>query len=248
MQTYAIGDIHGHLDKLREAHALIAADRARHGTEAPVVHVGDLIDRGPACRGVIDYLMAGQAGGAPWVVLKGNHDRMLTGFLRDADYLDSGLRPDLHWFDPRLGGVATLASYGVQAELGGDRHAIRDEALAKVPQSHRDFIDRLPLHFLRGQALFVHAGVRPGVDLRDQVEDDLVWIRKGFLDDTRDHGALVVHGHTAIDRATHYGNRLNIDSGVAYGGPLTAVLVEGRDAWLLTEAGRVPLPVTALAA
>ena len=248
MQTYAIGDIHGHLDKLRAAHALIAADRARQGTDAPIVHVGDLIDRGPECRGVIEYLMDGQSAGQPWVVLKGNHDRMLTGFLRDAYFHDPGVRPELHWFDPRLGGVATLASYGVGAVLGGDLHAIRDEALAKVPQAHRDFIDRLPLYHLRGQALFVHAGVRPGVDLRDQVEDDLVWIRRGFLDDTRDHGALVVHGHTAIDRATHYGNRLNIDSSVAYGGPLSAVLVEGRAAWLLTETGREPLPVSALAA
>ena len=248
MQTYAIGDIHGHLDKLQAAHALIAADRARYGTDAPIVHVGDLIDRGPDCRGVVEYLMQGQAEGEPWVVLKGNHDRMLTGFLRDPGYHDPGVRPDLHWFDPRLGGLATLASYGVEAALGGDLAVIHAQAMAAVPRAHVAFIDALPLYHLRGEALFVHAGIRPGVDLRDQVEEDLVWIRKVFLDDTRDHGALVVHGHTAIDRATHYGNRLNIDSSVAYGGHLSAVLIDGRDAWLLAEDGRVPLPVTALAA
>ena len=248
MQTYAIGDIHGHLDKLRSAHDLIARDRARHGTDAPVVHVGDLVDRGPDCRGVLDYLMAGRDGGEPWVVLKGNHDRMFTGFLRDAAWHDPGLRPDLHWFDPRLGGVATLASYGVTVGPEAEAAAVREEALLRVPRAHRDFIDHLPVHYLRGEALFVHAGVRPGVDLRDQTEDDLVWIRKGFLEDTRDHGALIVHGHTAIDRATHYGNRLNIDSGAAYGGPLSAVVVEGRAAWLLTEGGRVPVAHEALAA
>ncbi|MFM2357128.1 MAG: hypothetical protein RLZZ528_2864 [Pseudomonadota bacterium] len=245
--SYAIGDIHGHLDKLAEAHDRIAADRRRSGSDAPVIHVGDLVDRGPDSSGVIDFLIAGQARGEPWIVLKGNHDRLFGGFLSAPGWRDPGLRPDLHWFDPRLGGVATLASYGVAASLGGDDAAIRAEALARVPLAHRIFLDRLPLHHLRGQALFVHAGVRPGVDLRDQTEDDLVWIRKGFLDDTRDHGALIVHGHTAIDRATHHGNRLNIDSGAAYGGPLSVVHVSGRAASLVTDAGRVPLPVMPLA-
>ena len=62
MRTYAIGDIHGHLDKLQALHALIAADMAQHGA-APVVHVGDLVDRGPDSHGVIDWLMAGISAG-----------------------------------------------------------------------------------------------------------------------------------------------------------------------------------------
>lgn len=244
MQTYAIGDIHGEIGMLRAAHARIAADRVAHGTDAPVVHVGDLIDRGPDSRGVIAYLMAGIAAGEPWIVLKGNHDRMLTGFLADKSYHDPGVRADLPWFDPRLGGAATLASYGVAAAMGDDLSPIHAAAVAAVPQAHVDFIARLPLYHLRGDALFVHAGIRPGVDLRDQVEDDLVWIRKGFLDDTRDHGALIVHGHTVIDRATHYGNRLNIDTGAVFGGSMSAVLVDGRDAWLVTDAGREALRPT----
>ena len=77
--------------------------------------------------------------------------------------------------------------------------------------------------------------------MEDQQETDLVWIRAGWLDDPRDHGFLVVHGHTALDEATHYGNRVNIDSSAAYGGPLTAVVIEGRDVFHLTGAGRVPL-------
>ncbi|TDQ56200.1 hypothetical protein EV658_12148 [Phaeovulum veldkampii DSM 11550] len=62
-----------------------------------------------------------------------------------------------------------------------------------------------------------------------------------FLDDARDHGALVVHGHTAINTPTHYGNRLNIDSSAGYGGPVSAVVIEGREVFLLTAAGREPL-------
>jgi serine/threonine protein phosphatase 1 len=242
LQTYAIGDVHGYLDQLLRAHDLIEADRAANGSrEAPVVHLGDYVDRGPDARGVLDFLAGGLADQRNWVVLKGNHDRMFTGFLDDADFHDPGLRPDLHWFDPRLGGVATLAAYGVPA---ADRmiHDVHADATAAVPAAHRRVIAGLPTSFLRGAALFVHAGIRPGVDLHDQTETDLVWIRKGFLEDQRDHGVLVVHGHTALNHPAHYGNRLNIDGGAGYGRPLVPVVVEGRDAWALAPSGRVAIP------
>ena len=242
MQTYAIGDIHGHLALLEQAHALIAADRVRYGNaDVPVVHVGDVVDRGPDSRGAIAFLMQGQAAGQPWVVLKGNHDRMFAGFLDDPWARDPGLRAELSWFHPRLGGPGTLESYGLREPANRPVDQVHAEALAAVPQAHRDWLAGLPLHLLRGQALFVHAGIRPGVDLAAQREDDLLWIRAEFLEDTRDHGALIVHGHTAIETPRHHGNRLNIDSSAAYGGPVSAVVIEGRDAWLLTPAGRVPL-------
>ncbi|MDE3081218.1 MAG: serine/threonine protein phosphatase [Paracoccaceae bacterium] len=242
MRTYAIGDIHGHIGLLTEVHARIAADRARTGdATAPVVHLGDLVDRGPDSAGVIEYLRKGIEAGEPWIVLKGNHDRMFYSFLDDIRYHDPGLRSDLGWLHPRLGGAATLASYGIANP--GDRPLapVHQEALAAVPQAHRVFLETRPTWVRRGDVLFVHAGIRPGVPMQAQSEDDLVWIRQGFLDDPRDHGFLVVHGHTALDAPTHYGNRVNIDSSAAYGGPLTAVVIEGRDVFRLTEAGRVPL-------
>ena len=68
IRTYAIGDIHGYIDELRRAHRLIAEDRARTGDQdAPVVHLGDLVDRGPDTAGVIDLLSEGIAAGQPWV-------------------------------------------------------------------------------------------------------------------------------------------------------------------------------------
>ena len=236
MTTYAIGDIHGHLDLLQRAHDLIATDGG--GT---VVHVGDLVDRGPDCRGVVEYLAAGVAAGQPWVVLKGNHDRMFTRFLNDPMQPEDGLRSDLSWLHPKLGGGFTLASYGVRNAADRPVRRVHAEAVSAVPPAHRAFLTALPAMHRSDDAVFVHAGIRPGVALDRQDETDLVWIRQPFLSDTRDHGTLIVHGHTALDAATHHGNRLNIDSGAAYGGPLSAVVLEEGIAFLLTAQGRVPL-------
>ena len=239
MLTYAIGDIHGHLDLLIEEHRKIAADRAEFGaSDAPIVHLGDLVDRGPDSQGVIEYLRAGVAAGENWVVLKGNHDRMFTGFLTNPNHQDEGLRADLSYLHYKIGGAATLASYGVKNAADRRISPVYAEAVAAVPHIHRDFLEGCPVLFNRGEVMFVHAGVRAGVPLSQQTETDLMWIRGAFLEDRQDYGPLIVHGHTAIDRPRHYGNRVNIDSGAAYGGPLSSVVIEGRDVYHLTAAGR----------
>lgn len=243
MRIYAIGDIHGQLDMLRAAHDRIAADRIACGDEsAPVVHLGDLVDRGPDSRGVIDHLMRGIAGGAPWIVIKGNHDRMFLAFLRDGAIQDSGLRRELTWLHPPLGGDRTLESYGVRLRRWTTPRSAWDSAIRAVPEAHVEFLSALPLMHRTSDLLFVHAGIRPGVPIEDQVEDDLVWIRGPFLEDGRDHGVLIVHGHTPVTVAEHYGNRIDIDTGAGFGHPLTAAVFEGRDCFILTEDGRVPLP------
>lgn len=243
MRSYAIGDIHGQLALLKAAHARIAADQAIHGP-GTIVHIGDLVDRGPDSPGVIDHLMAGHARGEDWVTLLGNHDRMFAGFLRDPAWHDPRLRADANYLHPRIGGAVTLANYGVHSPADRPIAPVHAESVAAVPKAHRDFIENLPTSFARGEVFFAHAGIRPGVALDRQTADDLCWIRDGFLDDRRDHGPLIVHGHTHIAKATHYGNRVNLDSGAAYGGPLSAVVIEGRDVFLLTDEGRQPLPVT----
>ena len=242
MQSYAIGDIHGQYDLLRAAFDLIAADRVREGcAKAPVVVLGDLCDRGPNSAGVIADLFDRQAAGENLIVLRGNHDRMFSIFLDDPFARDPRLRAEFTWLHPRLGGPATLASYGVREPANRPLDQVHAEVLAAMPPAHRAWIAALPGHFAHGEALFVHAGIRPGVALAAQTEDDLLWIRSDFLDDPRDHGALVVHGHTALEAPTHYGNRLNLDSSAGYGGPLSCAVIEGRQAWLLTPQGRQPL-------
>lgn len=236
---YAIGDVHGHLSKLQDAHALIEADRAAHTTpDTGVVHIGDLCDRGPDTKGVIDFMLNGVRAGRPWVVLKGNHDRMFARYLEADPWHDPRLWPGLSWQHPRLGGLATLASYGVDTDPERDPDDIHRDARQAVGRDHPRFLLSRPLYHRAGDLLFVHAGIRPGVALSDQDEIDLLWIREDFLTDTTDHGPLVVHGHTMVDRVELHPNRLNIDTGAGRGDDLSAVVIEGRRVWRLTPQGR----------
>jgi serine/threonine protein phosphatase 1 len=241
---YAIGDIHGRPDEIDRLLRLIEADGGR---DAEIVFLGDLVDRGPDSRGVLDLLIDGLEAGRPWKVLMGNHDRIFLRALRDGVVTDAAIGSAATWLHPGLGGTATLASYGVRPSFfrsgtsGSGRARMLAEAREAVPRAHLDFLASRPLTHVTPEQVFVHAGIRPGVPLDLQAEDDLVWIREPFLSDTRDHGRLVVHGHTALDSARHHGNRLNLDSGAGYGDPATAARIDGRRAWALTPAGPVPL-------
>lgn len=241
-RVYAIGDIHGHLSELRRAHALIEADRTRVGdSDAVVVHLGDLTDRGPDSRGVIDFLMSGISEGREWIVLKGNHDRLFARYLRTGDGTDGRLRSPLTWVSDAMGGKATLASYGVETRRFESDAALHLRAAEAVPETHVAFMEKLPLTYISGDLLFVHAGIRPGVSLLNQKEDDLVWIRDEFLWDLTDHPWVVVHGHSPVDEATHYGNRVNLDTGAGYGRPITAAVFEDEEVYALSSEGRRPM-------
>lgn len=243
MRAYAIGDIHGHVDKLTEIHRRIADDRTQTGdAKAPVVHLGDYADRGPDVPGVLDFLAAGLNRDEPWVLIRGNHDRMMERFLRVPPENDP-LRSDLHWLGAPIGGRKTLAGYGVDVSEARAVDAIHRDAVTAVPQRHIDLLLGLQNSHRMGHVFFCHAGIRPGVPLDAQAEDDLVWIRREFLDDRRDHGALIVHGHTPVDVIEHAGNHLNLDTGAAYGGPLSCVVIEDDQVFELTSDGRKPVPV-----
>jgi serine/threonine protein phosphatase 1 len=235
---YAIGDIHGHLDKLKAVHALIAQDQAANGhAGASVVHIGDLTDRGPDSRGVIEHLITGRAAGKPWVVIRGNHDRLFQMFLKDPNWVDHRLRADFTWLHSRMGGQTTLASYGI-TDTGRDAHDLWADARDLVPATHADFLADLPLYHTAPGSLFVHAGIRPGIAIDDQAEDDVLWIRDDFLLHRGPHGPLVVHGHTMVHQVEHHGNRVNIDTGAGRGDALSAIVIEGDQVSLLTPNGR----------
>ncbi|QFT58322.1 diadenosine tetraphosphatase [Sulfitobacter sp. THAF37] len=235
---YAVGDIHGQLHELQRVLSLIEADG---GAQARIVFLGDYTDRGPDSRGVLETLIEGQREGRPWTFIKGNHDRMFEWFMQDYPRHEAYLPVNLYWLHERLGGDTTLASYGIDFSGRSRMLAVHRAARDAVPQSHLDFLARLELSFETDDLFFCHAGIKPGVPLAAQDEEDLLWIRKEFHDYEAAHPKLIVHGHTPVSSARHYGNRVNLDSGAGYGEPLSAVVFEGHACWLLTETGRVPL-------
>ncbi|WP_306132552.1 metallophosphoesterase [Roseivivax marinus] len=231
---FAIGDIHGQRAEMERVLGLIARDPE---AGAPVVFLGDYVDRGPDSRGVLQVLIDGQAAGRPWIALAGNHDIYFRDFLDPEGLSWADAR---RWLSDSVGGKETLASYGV-ATHGRPLADIRAEARAAVPQAHRSFLAGLPLLHETAAQIFVHAGVRPDVPVAEQEPDDLVHIRAAFLDDRRDHGRFVVHGHTSAEGPVHRGNRANLDGGAGRGAPLCAALILNRDVFLLREGGRTPL-------
>lgn len=232
---YAIGDIHGQLHMLEDALARIEKDG---GPDAQVVFIGDYTDRGAYSREVLDLLVKGQAEGKNWTFLRGNHDQMCAMFLEEYPRNDARLLVGYHWLHPRIGGVETLNSYGVEASESDRIYQVHARAKAAVPEAHIDFLaNLLPFH-LHEDILFVHAGIRPGVPLQQQDHDDLIWIREEFLNYKKHHPWLVVHGHTHVTSPGHYGNRVNIDTGAGYDKPLTAVVFEGSECWVLEARGR----------
>ena len=79
-RIYAVGDIHGCLDKLLQLHRAIRADLAAYPIARPlIVHLGDYIDRGPDSAGVVRALMG--MVDLPMVNLMGNHEHTALAAL-----------------------------------------------------------------------------------------------------------------------------------------------------------------------
>jgi serine/threonine protein phosphatase 1 len=222
----AFGDVHGHLDLVEEIFAQASARaRAKPDRKHIVISLGDLVDRGPDSRGVVQRLM-GEVPGCELHVLRGNHETLLMAFLRgdrDADV----------WV--KWGGLQTIGSYGVDIKgvdpsSPKDIERLREDFRAKMIRSHYEFMRTRPLSLTYGDYFFVHAGVRPDVPLAEQKEYDLIWIRDEFLPSGQLFEKKIVHGHTPVDAADFRGNRINLDTGACYGGTLTAAIFEDDDA------------------
>lgn len=202
-KIFAVGDIHGCLEMLRRLMRKIAADPA-HDT---LVFIGDYIDRTGGGPAVIDYLLALREKNPNVICLRGNHEAMLLHYL-------DGVEEDLYLAN---GGAATLAVYGI-----GLADAPR-ERKEKIPASHRRFLESLLPYYETEDYLFVHAGLRPGIALCEQSVEDLLWIRRDFIDSGYDFGKQVVFGHTPSRKPLLAAGRIGIDTGAVYGGRLTAV-------------------------
>ncbi|MEL7097385.1 MAG: metallophosphoesterase family protein [Pseudomonadota bacterium] len=231
---YAVGDIHGQLGQLEHVLALIDADGG-----GQVVFLGDYVDRGPDSCGVIQTLVDGVTAGQDWICLKGNHDRLMQWFLLDPPRHDPHLLIGFHWFHERIGGIETMQSYGLDLPEHIRLQDFSASAREVVPEPHIAFLENLSLSHETETLFFCHAGIAPSVPLAHQREEDLLWIRQPFHAVSEPHPKLIVHGHTPVDRATHYGNRVNLDAGAGYGRPLAAAVFDDGEVFELTDTGRV---------
>ena len=213
-RIYAIGDIHGCARQLANLHDRIAGDLAdRPVASALLLHIGDYVDRGADTAGVIAQLVDGcPIPGMEMVNLMGNHESTML------DALSGERAAGTDWLF--AGGKAALQSYGIDPEGPRDRWA------TLIPQAHQAFLRGLALMHREGGYAFIHAGVRPGIALENQARDDLLRSRQPFLYSEADFGAVVVHGHTPVKAPVIRHNRIAIDTGAVFGGPLTCLVLE----------------------
>jgi serine/threonine protein phosphatase 1 len=220
-RVYAIGDIHGRADLLETLLSRINADcTSRPCARAFTVFLGDYIDRGPSSKEVLNLLLE-RKGITEAVFLRGNHETFVPRFLNDPAVLDE-------W---RLcGGLQTLVSYGLKPSINPDvseRLDLAEQLRACMPETHLEFLESLDLSFACGDFLFVHAGIRPGIPVQEQKEEDLLWIRDEFLSCEQQFECFVVHGHTPVHAPDFRSNRINIDTGAFATGRLTCIVIEG---------------------
>ena len=104
----------------------------------------------------------------------------------------------------RTAASETLRSYGVALAVAELRAASAGNLRELMPRGGPRVPERAAAHGALRRYLFVHAGIRPGVPLDAQDPEDLIWIRDEFLLDRRDHGFVVVHGHTPAERVPRY--------------------------------------------
>jgi serine/threonine protein phosphatase 1 len=234
-RIYAIGDIHGRLDLLKQLHEQILIDlvgcRAKRKL---IIYMGDYVDRGMQSSEVLEYLSHHKIAKCQNVFLRGNHEFAMLSFMRNpkqaADWLN--------W-----GGDATLFSYKINLFDGNKKRKslpqLAEEMRESIPQKHIEFLDGLQNYHIEGDYLFVHAGVRPGLSLEQQTLKDMLMIRDDFIQggSLDAIGRTVVFGHTIFNQPFEGPQRIGIDTGAYYSGKLTALVLEGSKRSYLSTVG-----------
>ncbi len=220
---YAVGDIHGQLDKLKQMYAAIQKDS---GMQSPnIIFLGDYVDRGFDSKGVLDFLCGLDKKAC--VFLKGNHDDMMLKSITHNKYST--------WLS--LGGWKTLKSYGVKKlnNLDKNKYCLDDEYDVKnfrLPEEHRIFLSNLLPYVANEDFFFSHGGVSGGYPLDNQPWNALVYGDDKFhMTGTKlKYDQKVVYGHYAVNDVIDKPNRICIDTGCGFSGDgrLTAMVIEGK--------------------
>lgn len=224
VRLYAVGDIHGRFDLLQALQRQIDEDRAAHPDRQHVeIYLGDYVDRGAGSAAVIDRLIERQISHGA-LCLSGNHEEMMLHALDERDAF-------CHWLG--VGGYEAVLSY-LDCAPEGNKDRLWAQWRAAIPPQHLEFLHALGIRHVCGDYLFVHAGVRPGVPLAQQRREDMLWIRKLFLDHSEPFEYFVVHGHQPVDKVDVRANRMDIDTRAYESGRLTCMVLEGAERHVLS--------------
>jgi serine/threonine protein phosphatase 1 len=224
---WAVGDVHGCLTEYREIEARIVAG----GLPATIVLLGDVVDRGPDSRGMLDLLTAPPTEGLTRLCLLGNHEDMMLAFLASPG-------ANRAWLD--FGGRETLRSYGCSHD-GRDPPALAAALRDSMPAEHRRYLESLPVLALTPGFVLSHAGAAAETPLTAQRKADLVWARHGEVADLlppADLGdRIVVHGHVPVPLLRQAGWRINLDTGAFATGRLSAARLSPGAAPVFMQSG-----------
>ena len=199
-KLFAIGDIHGCFQSLKSLmdHIPFQPDLDT------IIFLGDYIDRGPDSFSVISYLIDLKGKCKNAIFLRGNHEEMLEDFI-------SGINRQLFLAS---GGEQTLRSYFKRPSFSMS---------SPIPTDHLEFFRLLLPYYETQHFIFVHAGLKDGVELQHQDTQDLFWIREPFIASDNDFGKRIIFGHTPFSEPLVSHNKIGIDTGAVYGNKLTSV-------------------------
>jgi serine/threonine protein phosphatase 1 len=210
-------------------HREVSDDAMDFAGRKVMIYLGDYIDRGLYSKQVVERLIRNPLPAFEPIYLRGNHEQLLLLFLQ---YPEAGAE----WMG--FGGLATVYSYGVKmqgiplkkTQLLGIHRQLQE----LMPETHKHFYASLQTLHSEGDYCFVHAGIRPGVPLQRQREEDMLWIRDEFTNSRHSHEKIVVHGHTVTPKPDIRCNRIGIDIGAYFSGKLTCLVLQGAERRFIT--------------
>ena len=195
-RTLIIGDIHGCLELLKRL-----MDKVKWQPDQDrLIFLGDYIDRGPDSKGVIDFLLQLMRESEKVQCLMGNHESMFLDFLSGVDISTFLIN----------GGEDTLRSYYFDGET-------------IIPPEHIHFLKNLQILLELQDYCTVHAGLMPGLQIKEQSIDDMIWIREPFIYSKYDFGKKIIFGHTVFYDPLVMDNKIGLDTGAVYGNKLTCL-------------------------
>jgi serine/threonine protein phosphatase 1 len=239
--VYAIGDIHGMSELCEKLLKTIAQDIALHGLRSDVIVLGDMVDRGPDSRAVMEFILQAKqksSANIQYTILKGNHEQMMLDFLAEPE------QNGPFWL--KNGGKATLQSYGVHPPENINRkqwNFVRDEFLARMPPHHLSTFKNLPSKLTIDDYFFCHASIKEGQGLGEQNDEDLLWSRRFPKDGWGPQEKIIVHGHQPVAEPLVETFHINVDTGAYASGRLSCVKLCGAERIFINASSSAAKPV-----